>query len=40
MTSGGSGNQGIGVILPIAVVAHEVNASEEKFIRSLFLDML
>lgn len=36
MTSGGSGNQGIGVILPIAVAAHEVNASEEKLIRSLF----
>lgn len=36
MTSGGSGNQGLGVILPIFVVAEEVNASQEKLIRATF----
>lgn len=36
MTSGGSGNQGIGVILPIAVVAKEEGASDEKLARAIF----
>lgn len=36
MTSGGSGNQGIGVILPISVVAERINASKEKLGRSIF----
>ena len=36
MTSGGSGNQGIGVILPIAVVAEFENIEEEKLIRGIF----
>lgn len=36
MTSGGSGNQGIGVIVPIAVVAEYENIEEEKLIRAIF----
>ena len=36
MTSGGSGNQGIGVILPIAVVAKKEGASDEKLARAIF----
>lgn len=36
MSSGGSGNQGIGVILPIAVVAEENNVDEETLIRAVF----
>lgn len=36
MTSGGSGNQGIGVILPIAVVAKKEGASEDKLARAIF----
>ncbi|WFA08635.1 L-serine ammonia-lyase, iron-sulfur-dependent, subunit alpha [Tissierella sp. Yu-01] len=36
MTSGGSGNQGIGVIVPIAVVAEYENIEEEKLIRAVF----
>ncbi len=36
MTSGGSGNQGIGVIVPIAVVAEYENIEEEKLMRSVF----
>lgn len=36
MTSGGSGNQGLGVILPIVVVAEEKNISEEKVLRAIF----
>lgn len=36
MTSGGSGNQGIGVILPIAVVAKEKNLDQERLTRALF----
>lgn len=36
MTSGGSGNQGIGVILPIAVVAQKEGASEDKLARAIF----
>lgn len=36
MTSGGSGNQGIGVILPISVVADFENIEEEKLIRAVF----
>lgn len=36
MTSGGSGNQGIGVILPIAVVAKEEGASDDKLARAIF----
>lgn len=35
-TSGGSGNQGIGIIIPISVIAEEVNASDEKLARALF----
>jgi L-cysteine desulfidase len=37
MTSGGSGNQGLGVILPIAEVAEYINASEESLSRALYL---
>lgn len=37
MTSGGSGNQGLGVILPIAEVAEYVNAPEESLARALYL---
>lgn len=36
MTSGGSGNQGIGVILPISIVAEEHNINEERLLRSIF----
>jgi L-cysteine desulfidase len=36
MTSGGSGNQGIGVILPISVVAEFENVPEERLIRAVF----
>lgn len=36
MTSGGSGNQGIGVILPISVVAENIKIEEEKLIRAVF----
>lgn len=36
MTSGGSGNQGIGVIVPIAVVAEYENVSEEMLLRGVF----
>lgn len=36
MTSGGSGNQGIAVILPISVVADFENIEEDKLIRSVF----
>lgn len=36
MTSGGSGNQGIGVILPIAIVAEEENVSDERLAKALF----
>lgn len=36
MTSGGSGNQGIGVILPISVVAEYENIAEEKLLRAIF----
>lgn len=36
MTSCGSGNQGLGVVLPITVVAEENNISREKLIRSVF----
>jgi L-cysteine desulfidase len=35
-TSGGSGNQGIGIIIPISVIADEINASDEKLSRALF----
>ena len=37
MTSGGSGNQGIGVILPIYLVAQKENIEEEKMLRAIFL---
>lgn len=37
MTSGGSGNQGLCVILPITVVAEDINADEEKLKRAVFL---
>lgn len=36
MTSGGSGNQGVGVILPIAIVAKYEKIDDEKLARSLF----
>lgn len=36
MTSGGSGNQGIGVILPISVVAEFENIPEERLLRAIF----
>lgn len=36
MTSGGSGNQGIGVILPISVIAEKTNASDEELARAIF----
>src|SRR5699024_12770340 len=36
MTSAGSGNQGIGVILPISIVAEEHNISEERLLRAIF----
>ena len=35
MTSAGSGNQGLGVILPIAVVAEEENIDREKLLRAV-----
>lgn len=40
MTSGGSGNQGLGIILPIVVVAEQIKASKEKLARALFLGHL
>lgn len=36
MTSGGSGNQGLGVIIPIKVVYDTENLEREKLIRSVF----
>lgn len=36
MTSGGSGNQGLGVILPIYVVSEKIGASDEKLARAIF----
>lgn len=36
MTSGGSGNQGLGVILPITVVGEEINAPNERVVRAIF----
>ena len=36
MTSGGSGNQGLGVVLPITVVAEEKGVDKEKLIRAVF----
>lgn len=36
MTSGGSGNQGLGVILPIAVVGEEKNVTDEQLARAIF----
>lgn len=36
MTSGGSGNQGLCVILPITVVAEDIEASKEKLQRAVF----
>ena len=37
MTSGGSGNQGLGIILPIAEVADYIHASDESLARALYL---
>lgn len=37
MTSGGSGNQGLCVILPIMVVAEDIKASQETLRRAVFL---
>lgn len=36
MTSGGSGNQGIGVILPIAITAEEEQVDEERLAKAIF----
>lgn len=36
MTSGGSGNQGLGVILPITVVAEDRKVNRERLIRAIF----
>jgi len=36
MTSGGSGNQGLGVVLPITVVAEEKGIEKERLIRAVF----
>lgn len=36
MTSGGSGNQGVGIILPIYMVAKQENLGEETLARGLF----
>lgn len=36
MTSGGSGNQGLCVILPITVVAEDIDASNERLKRAVF----
>lgn len=36
MTSAGSGNQGLGVVLPIVVVAEENNIEREKLLRAIF----
>lgn len=36
MTSGGSGNQGIGVILPIAVIGEEHNIDRDRILRAIF----
>lgn len=36
MTSAGSGNQGLGVILPITVIAEEHNIDRERFLRGVF----
>ncbi|MBZ2174611.1 L-serine ammonia-lyase, iron-sulfur-dependent, subunit alpha [Schnuerera sp. xch1] len=37
MTSGGSGNQGLGVVLPIMVVAEDEGIERERLIRAVFL---
>ncbi len=37
MASGGSGNQGLGVVLPILVVAEEQKIEREKLLRAVFL---
>ena len=37
MTSGGSGNQGLGVILPIYLVSQKENVDEERVLRAIFL---
>ena len=36
MTSAGSGNQGLGVVLPIVVVAEDNNIEREKLLRAIF----
>jgi L-cysteine desulfidase len=40
ITSGGSGNQGIGVTLPIIIVAKELNIDETKMVRAAFFGNL
>lgn len=40
MTSSGSGNQGLGVFLPITVVAEEHNIDRERLIRAVFLALM
>lgn len=37
MTSGGSGNQGIGVVIPTVIVAKHENIEEERLLRALWL---
>lgn len=36
MTSGGSGNQGLGVILPISTIAEDRNVDKEKLFKAVF----
>jgi len=40
MASGGSGNQGLGVVLPIVIVAEEQGVDREKLLRAVFLGHL
>jgi len=40
MTSGGSGNQGLGVVIPIVVVAEEQGIDKEKMLRAVFFGHL
>ncbi len=40
ITSGGSGNQGIGVTLPVMIVAKELNIEESRLVRAVFFGNL
>lgn len=40
MTSGGSGNQGIGIVIPIATVANENDIEQERMVRALLFGHL